>query len=169
MERFMNYIFMVLIAGFFTAIVFYAAHVFFPVDNNCWDKYSTPSITPKDNNYDDPAYVAKQNEIQKKVNTCNEAYDITRKSQERYKLILIGAVNILVLLALIFLGLNFVSFGVFVGVLLSSIIAALAYYDSSSIIALIIVIVLFVEAIILLTKSINGKQKVEKLNKKKRR
>ena len=160
MDKFMNYVFMILIAGFFTAIVFYAAHVFFPIENNnCWDKYNSPEATPTpDKNYSDPKVIAEQNAIQEQVNACNTAYDLNTNTQERYKLILIGAINILVLLLLIFLGLNMVSFGVFVGVLLSSIIAAIAFYNSSSKIALVIVVILFIEALVLLTRSINEKE-----------
>ena len=105
MDKFMNYVFMILIAGFFTAIVFYATHVFFPIENNnCWDKYNSPVATPTpDKNYSDPKVIAEQNAIQEQVNACNTAYDLNTNTQERYKLILIGAINILVLLLLIFL------------------------------------------------------------------
>jgi len=165
MDRVINNIFMVLIAGFFTAIIFYAAQTFFPIqENKCWEKYSTQEIIPKDNNYNDPSYIAEQNKIQKKIDECNSAYEITRESIDRYKLILIGGLNILILLVLIFLGLNFVSFGILIGVLLSSIIATIAYYDSSSKIALAIFVILFVEAIILLSKIANT-QKIENTEK----
>jgi len=161
----MNYVFMVLIAGFFTAIMFYAAHVFFPIqDNNCWTKYNEPYMVDK--NYSDPAVQAQEKAMQNEVEQCNVVYEGNRKTQEMYKLILIGGVNILVLLALIFIGLNFVSFGVFVGVLLSSMIAAISYYDSSSKVALIIIVVLFIESLILLTRNLVDKDKTAKKKKK---
>ena len=138
MDKFMNYVFMVLIAGFFTAIIFYAATVFFPIDDNkCWEKYNTPAIMPKDNNYNDPLYIAEQNKIQKETEECNSVYDNNRKHQEMYKLILIGSINILVLLLLLFVfNLNTIGLGLFSGILLSSIIATASFYDSSSKIAL---------------------------------
>jgi len=168
MDKFMNYVFMVLIAGFFTAIIFYAAHVFFPIqENNCWTKYTEPALVDK--NYNDPAVQAQEKAKQSEIDTCNTLYESTRKSQEMYKLILIGAINVLVLLVLIFLGLNFVSFGVFVGVLLSSMIAAISYYDSSSKIALVIIVILFIESLILLTRNLVDKKEDSKTANKKRK
>jgi len=167
MERFMNYVFMVLIASFFTAIIFYAAETFFPVqENKCWTKYNLELI-PKDNNYNNPEYLEEQNKIQKELEECNKLYETTRKSIEGYKLIFIVGINAVILLALILLELNnigFVSIGLQIGILLSSIISSIAYYESASKIALIIIVILFIEAIIVLSKIANT-QKIENTKK----
>lgn len=170
MEKFMNYIFIVLIASFFTSITFYAAHVFFPIEeNNCWQKYN--EVVSIDKNYNDPIVQKQDQARQDEINKCDNLYQQTKKENDMYKLIIIGSINVLVLILLIFIfGLNTIGLGLFAGILLSSIIASISYYDSSSKIALAIIIVEFILCMIILNKeiknsSLNNKSKKE--NKKK--
>lgn len=168
MEKFMSYILMVLIAGFFTAIVLYAAQVFFPVaTNTCWEKYSTPYTIDK--NMSDPKVVAEQNAIDKKVQECNTTYESVKNEQDRYKLILVGAINVLVLLIIIFFRLSTIGLGLAFGVLLCSIIATAQFFESSSKIALVIVVVEFILCMFLAAKFLkkDDEEKETKTNKSK--
>lgn len=173
MEKFMHYILIVLVAAFFTSIVFYAATVFFPVEQNkCYDKYTTPYCAG-DKNFNNPQVVEKENQIQKEITECNNAFEIIQKTQDRHRLILIGAINILILIILLFLGLNAIGIGLFAGSLLSSIIATIAYYDSSSKIALILIVLVFVGVLLVISREMkNNSSKTETkkaTNKKKKK
>lgn len=168
MEKFMNYILIVLVAVFFTSIVFYAATVFFPVEQNkCYEKYNTPYYGDK--NFNDPKVVEEQKELDNQVNQCNNAFELVQKSQDRYRLILIGAINILVLIVLIFLGLTAIGLGLFAGTLLSSIIATIAYYDSSSKIALVLIVVVFVGVLAIISREITKNKDNTKIENKKKK
>jgi len=145
MNKFYSYVLIALIAIFFTSILFYGAYIAFPLEQNkCWDN---PII--KDYNVNDDMAI-KQADTE--INKCNELYETTRKDIEKYKMILIGAINVILLIILTFFKFDNISWGLMLGAILSSIIATIAYYDSASIIGLVLVIIEFLEIIFLMKK-----------------
>jgi FtsH-binding integral membrane protein len=151
MNKAMYYILSVLIAILFTAIIFYGAHVFFNLeDNNCWTKYNYPIMDDK--NYDSLEVQKQEKLMQNEVESCNFAYESNKNVQDKYKLLFIGIINILILILILFVRINNLELGLLLGVILSSIISIITYYGSSSIIAFILVLIEFILCLFVITK-----------------
>lgn len=151
MNKIMPYILMILIAILYTSIIFYGAQVFFSLEENkCWEKYNYPMASDK--NYDDPLVKEQEKIIQTEIEKCNTSYLENKKTQDKYKLLFIGIINILVLLLILFVKIKNIDLGLFLGVIISSIIAIIAYYNSSSILVFALIVIEFVLCLVQITK-----------------
>ena len=144
MEKLVKYAFMILIAVFFTALLFYAAHVIFTThQNDCWDRIVEPKII--DGN--EPDFNNSE------LLACSTVNETNNKSLETKKVILIGIINILVLIGVLILGFSTIGLGLFFGIILSSIIATLTYFRSVTVIGLILLIIAFIGILAVIYRS----------------
>lgn len=147
----MFYISMVLIAILYTSIIFYGAHVFFNLEENkCWEKYNYPMTNDK--NYDDPLVKEQERAMQTEIEKCNTSYLENKKTQDKYKLLFIGLINILILVLILFVNIKDIELGLFFGVIISSIIAIITYYNSSSILVFILIVIEFILSLFAIIK-----------------
>ncbi len=155
MNKIMSYILMILIAILYTSIIFYGSQVFFNTEENkCWEKYNYPMTADK--NYDDLAVKEQEKAMQNEIEKCNTLYLENKINQEKYKLLFIGILNILILLLILFVKIKNIDLGLFLGVIISSIIAIIAYYNSSSIVVFGLIVIEFVLCLLQITKKFKG-------------
>jgi uncharacterized membrane protein YkgB len=154
MDKIFKYILIILIAIFFTGIMFYGANTIYDYPkNDCWNKYSYAE--PVDKNYNNPEYLTKTHELDKNNQICEENFQTLTNNNDQNKQILLGIICIIVLILIFFIKEDFINLGLLSGTIITSFISTIAYYNANSIIGLILLIMIFIGVLIFIVKRIN--------------